>query len=274
MARFHPYLEYTGDAHHDADLGHHYRGQDIAMDWELELIVKHHDPKGVPDQDEHVIVHLELLPDEKRHKLRRFYACGPHDFVRIVFEFAAELLEHDLAAAHFHDGTEELEPIANKIEPVLPSLDDRSVGVLGPKDGLQHQVSVIQQVVECLRELVDEKEQVLESCNVFLRHLPLHEEALAGAAKLAERKFRDALLEGTVCVYELEKLEHLARVSDPLGDLVRHFHARVDRHVATHRGLEKVSNGDDVLAEARNVRNDDALTLLCSLVRRVGESNY
>ena len=123
MPLFHPNFENTGDAHHDTHLSDHDGVQDVPVDRQFELVVEHDDSEGVAEKHEHVVVHFQLLANEQRHKLRRLDAGRAHDFVGVLEQFEAQLLQDDRAPAHFADRAEQLEPVSDQVEPVFPPFD-------------------------------------------------------------------------------------------------------------------------------------------------------
>ena len=137
------------------------------MDWQLKLVVKHHDAERVAEQYKDVVVHLQPRLNEEAHELGRFEASRADNLVIVLLQVCLHFVEDFGSFAHFCERSEELEPVTNEIEPILPALDSLLMYVMSPKHGIQHQVRVVEQVVQRRGKLDHEMKEVLEDLDAL-----------------------------------------------------------------------------------------------------------
>lgn len=103
VALLHPNFENAGDAHDCSDLRNDDRVEDIPVDGQLQLVVKHHDSERVAEEYENVIVHLELLSDVESDQLSCLDAGSSNNFVAVVHKLISHLVQILVRLAHLHD---------------------------------------------------------------------------------------------------------------------------------------------------------------------------
>ena len=188
------------------------------MNRQLKLVVKHHDAERVAEQYKDVIVHLQPRFDEEAHELGRFEASRADNLVIVLLQVCLHFVEDFGSFAHFCKRPEELEPVTNEIEPILPALDSLLVNVVATKHGIQHQVRVIEQVVQRRGELDYEIKEVLEDLDALglIGDLAPLDKCLGGLTQFVQGEVRVAPLETLVLVDELEQFEHFSSGPDLL----------------------------------------------------------
>ena len=93
VSLLHPNFENAGDAHDCTDLRNDNWVEDIPMDGQLQLVVEHHDPERVAEENENVIVHLHLLSDVQSDQLSCLDASSSNNFVAVVHELSPHLVQ-------------------------------------------------------------------------------------------------------------------------------------------------------------------------------------
>ena len=98
--------------------------------------------------------------------------------------------------------------------------------VVPPEHGVEHQVGVVEQVVERRGDFTDEQEQVFEDRHPFSRIQTVmalapavllvvpQKERLCGLAQAKQREVAETSLESLILVDELQQFEHFTRGSD------------------------------------------------------------
>lgn len=162
VALLHPDLKDGCDAHDDTDLGDDDWVENVSVHRQFKLEIQHHDAERVSEEHENVVVHLLLLVDVDTNQFGRFQAGRPHDLVLVGVKVVLEHLEGLVTTPHLYNRSEELEPIARQVKPVLPAFDGLFMPVGLAEEGGQDQIRVVKQVVEGRRELANDQEQVFE----------------------------------------------------------------------------------------------------------------